>query len=50
MEVIIKILVENTVFQSDLLAEHGFSSSVELENRIILFDTGQSDLLVLIMH
>ncbi|MEJ5284860.1 MAG: MBL fold metallo-hydrolase [Brevinematia bacterium] len=38
----ITTLIENTVYQSGLIAEHGLSIYIEGEKRI-LFDTGQSD-------
>jgi len=40
-ELIIKILVEETVRRANLLAEHGLSIFVEFHNRKFLFDTGQ---------
>jgi len=40
------ILAENTVYRGGLRAEHGLSIWVETENKKILFDTGQSDLLL----
>lgn len=35
-------LIENLVYQQDLVAEHGLSIYMEAENQKILFDTGQS--------
>ena len=40
------ILAENTVYRGGLRAEHGFSVWVEAYEKKILFDTGQSDLLL----
>ena len=37
-------LIENLVYQQGLFAEHGLSIYIEIENRKILFDTGQSGL------
>lgn len=42
----IKILVENTAFQTKVSAEHGLSILIENEGRRILFDTGQSDAII----
>ena len=42
--VIITILVENTVHARGLLAEHGLSFHLQVGQRSLLFDTGQSDL------
>ena len=42
----ITTLVENTTSGPGLLAEHGLSLWIEYGNRHILFDTGQSDILV----
>lgn len=42
----IKILVENTVQEPKLLAEHGFAALVDVGGRKILFDTGASPLLL----
>lgn len=42
----ITVLVENTTSDPGLLAEHGLSLWIEYGNRHILFDTGQSDILV----
>jgi 7,8-dihydropterin-6-yl-methyl-4-(beta-D-ribofuranosyl)aminobenzene 5'-phosphate synthase len=39
-------LIEDTVNRPQLLAEHGLSILVEAEGEAILFDTGQSDLIV----
>ncbi|MBI9019245.1 MAG: MBL fold metallo-hydrolase [Phycisphaerae bacterium] len=40
------ILVENTASEPDLLAEHGLSFWIEYNGKHILFDTGQSDILI----
>jgi len=40
------ILAENTVYRGGLRAEHGWSIWVETQDEKILFDTGQSDLLL----
>lgn len=42
----ITVLVDDTVNKRDLFAEHGLSVYVELGNRKILFDTGQTTLLI----
>ena len=42
----IKILVENTVYQKDLVAEHGFSAYIEAPDHNILFDTGQTGIIM----
>ncbi|HHT70759.1 MAG TPA: MBL fold metallo-hydrolase [Firmicutes bacterium] len=42
----ITILVENTVRQPELLAEHGFAALVNVNGRKILFDTGASHTLI----
>ena len=42
----ITILVENTVYRGGLRAEHGLSIWLETQDKKILFDTGQSDLLL----
>lgn len=42
----IVVLVENTAGGQGLLAEHGLSFWIELGSRRILFDTGQSDILM----
>jgi len=42
----ITILAENTVYQRGLRAEHGLSFWIETNDKKILFDTGQSDLLL----
>ncbi|NQT81849.1 hypothetical protein HQ563_02415 [bacterium] len=39
-------LVEDSVGRPRLLAEHGLSVLVECENNSVLFDTGQTDLLL----
>ena len=39
-------LVEDTASEGDLLAEHGLSFWIEYNNKLILFDTGQSDILI----
>jgi len=43
----ITVLVENTVDVGGLMAEHGLAFLIETEERKILFDTGQTDLLML---
>jgi len=43
----IKILYDNTVFQSGLKADWGFSCLVETPNRTILFDTGSNGSILL---
>jgi len=42
----IVVLVENSVLHRELYAEHGLSLYVETDRGKILFDTGQSDLLI----
>jgi len=42
----ITTLVENTASRAGLLAEHGLSFWIEYGNKRILFDTGQSDILI----
>ncbi len=42
----IKILCENTVYSSGLVAEHGFSMAIKTPDEKILFDTGQGYALV----
>ena len=42
----VTILVENTVSRADLKAEHGLSMMVETTNGTVLWDTGQSPLLI----
>jgi 7,8-dihydropterin-6-yl-methyl-4-(beta-D-ribofuranosyl)aminobenzene 5'-phosphate synthase len=42
----ITVLVENSTSQPGLLAEHGLAFWIECGQRRILFDTGQSDILV----
>ena len=42
----ITTLVENTASEADLLAEHGLSFWIEYGDKRILFDTGQSDILI----
>lgn len=39
-------LIENLVYQQDLVAEHGLSIYIETEHKKILFDTGQSGLFI----
>jgi len=43
----IKILYDNTVFQSGLKPDWGFSCLVETPNRTILFDTGSNGSILL---
>ncbi len=38
----VTVLVENTVYHGGLFAEHGLSLLIEVGERVILFDTGQS--------
>jgi 7,8-dihydropterin-6-yl-methyl-4-(beta-D-ribofuranosyl)aminobenzene 5'-phosphate synthase len=42
----ITILADNTAARADLNGEHGLSLWIEYEEKHILFDTGQSDLLI----
>lgn len=42
----LKILIENTAFQTDVKAEHGFSLFIENNKDKILFDLGQTDALL----
>jgi len=42
----ITTLVENTVYSPELLAEHGLSFWIEYGDKRIIFDTGQSGLLI----
>jgi len=42
----ITVLAENTVYRRGLRAEHGLSFWIETNDKKILFDTGQSDLLL----
>ncbi len=46
MEGRITVLVENTAGGRGMLAEHGLSFWIEIGSRRILFDTGQSDILL----
>jgi 7,8-dihydropterin-6-yl-methyl-4-(beta-D-ribofuranosyl)aminobenzene 5'-phosphate synthase len=39
----IKLLIENTAFQTKVAAEHGLSILIEENDRRIVFDTGQTD-------
>ena len=43
----ITVLVENSVYRQKLAAEHGLSLHVQIGPRGILFDTGQTDMLLL---
>lgn len=45
-DVKISVLSENTTYKKGFRAEHGLSLHVETENGNVLFDTGQSDLMV----
>jgi len=45
-EIRITILAENTVYRGGLRGEHGLSVWVETDDKRILFDTGQTDLLL----
>ena len=40
------MLVENTVYRRRLLAEHGLAIHIQAGKRGLLFDTGQTDLLL----
>ncbi len=42
----ITILVENTASQPDFLAEHGLSFWIQYGSKRVLFDTGQSEILI----
>ena len=42
----ITLLVENTVYRQGLAAEHGLSFHVQIGPHSILFDTGQTDLVL----
>lgn len=42
----ITVLVENTVFRAGLRAEHGLALWIEYNGKNILFDTGQSDIIL----
>ncbi len=42
----VTILVENTKLDNDLIAEHGFSCFIEVDKKRILFDTGQTGIVV----
>ncbi len=42
----VTVLVENTVYRAGLLAEHGLSLLIETQDDVVLFDTGQTDLVV----
>lgn len=42
----ITVLVENTAFRRGLLAEHGLSFWIECGDAHVLFDTGQTDILI----
>ena len=42
----ITVLVENTVHRPHLVAEHGLSIHIQIGERCVLFDTGQTDKLV----
>lgn len=44
--IVITVLVENTVYSRGLLAEHGLALHLQVGDRGLLFDTGQSDLLL----
>jgi 7,8-dihydropterin-6-yl-methyl-4-(beta-D-ribofuranosyl)aminobenzene 5'-phosphate synthase len=39
----ITVLIENLVYQKQLIAEHGLSFHIEHEEKIFLFDTGQGE-------
>jgi len=40
------VLVENSVLQKDLLAEHGLAIWIEYKDHSVLFDTGQTNILL----
>ncbi len=42
----ISVLIENTTYKKDILAEHGLSLFIETDNCKILFDAGQTDALI----
>lgn len=44
--VVITVLIENSVHARGLLAEHGLALHLQVGKRSLLFDTGQSDLLL----
>jgi len=44
--IVITVLVENTVYRRGLLAEHGPAVHIQVGNRGLLFDTGQTELLL----
>ncbi len=46
MHVSITILVDNNVIGPRVKSEHGFSIFIEADGRAMLFDTGQSDILI----
>jgi len=46
MHVLITILVDNNAIGPNLKSEHGLSMFIEVDGRAMLFDTGQSDLLI----
>ena len=46
MEISIRIIIDNIVFRPRLKAEHGLSLLLSTPQGLILFDTGQSSLLL----
>lgn len=44
--IVITVLVENTVYRRGLMAEHGLAVHIQAGKRGLLFDTGQTDLLL----
>lgn len=45
-ELCIRILIENSVHEKGLLAEHGLAYWIEVDEQAVLFDTGQTGLVV----
>ena len=46
MDISVKVIVDNIVFRPRLKAEHGLSLLISIPQGLILFDTGQSSLLL----
>jgi 7,8-dihydropterin-6-yl-methyl-4-(beta-D-ribofuranosyl)aminobenzene 5'-phosphate synthase len=46
LDICITILIDNAVSKANLIGEHGLSLWIEYEDKKILFDTGQSNLLI----
>ena len=44
--IVVTTLVENSIHARGLLAEHGLAFHLQVGRRSLLFDTGQSDLLL----